>query len=250
MNVFSLLLFLIFNLLAHADEYVWIKSKNDFFSGNCYQVPSKDNPNYRMKVPSNLCQPKESEFVFLKEKGNCYEIDSKTKGAYYTRSTSISECLPEKTKYIYTTFLGRSGCYQVDATTHGEQYFKKTSVKKCKNPTEQYFFKWDSYKKKGKCFIRPTPGELVQVDTEECRTENTIFKFIKTHSTGGVCFEVDTKGANYYSHVVKIERCLPTSSVYLVFTPKDKTDSICLQVDEETQGEKYINKVKPKLCAK
>lgn len=73
--------------------------RKDDTSGLCVEEDINDERYYSNKVKTINCKPAETIFVFYKEKskkqGQCFEIDTETKGNLYINLVEISECAPE-----------------------------------------------------------------------------------------------------------------------------------------------------------
>ncbi|MBD67123.1 MAG: hypothetical protein CME62_18120 [Halobacteriovoraceae bacterium] len=233
-----------------AAEYQWIRSKNNYFSGDCYQIEKKDSQQIKLKVKIEKCRPQLTEYVFLKEKGNCYEIDSKTKGQTFTRRVSKKLCRSEDTIYLMGQFGKQKGCFEVDSETNGEKFYKKTSLENCKENTEETFFSYDEKIQEGKCFVKDQNDKFLEVKTHLCKTPNTETLFEKQNLIEGKCFIQDVRGAKYYRHETKIENCKPQKTDYIIISPPNKPSAQCFEVDTETNGEKFIQKVRNKFCEK
>lgn len=78
--------------------YFYFKRKNET-SGDCIEEDSNDPKAYSNETKIENCRPSETEFIFYtpprKKRGNCYELDSKTKGNEYINIVEPENCAPK-----------------------------------------------------------------------------------------------------------------------------------------------------------
>lgn len=80
-------------------EYQYHFIRKDSISGTCIEEDINDERYYSNKTNIENCKPKETFFVFYipknKKQGQCFEIDTETKGSLYINMVDDSECAPE-----------------------------------------------------------------------------------------------------------------------------------------------------------
>lgn len=258
--VLTFIFYLFFALsysIAQSTSYIWEPDNKKADKGYCYKIDNATSGiNFKAKADLEKCRPELTNYMFVSKKSNCYEVDSKTNGKKYIKKVKIKNCLPDKTVKEILLINGKTACYEVDEKTKGQYYHKKIKNKECKNnivtigPTN-FFWKYKS-PGLGECFkeIKSNGKELkFKVKAEECRPKNFQFRFIRKNDTSGTCVEEDTNDQRYYSNKTLIENCKPAETVYVFYTPKNKKQGQCFEIDIETKGNLYINVVDDSECA-
>jgi hypothetical protein len=243
------------SLYSQSVNYIWVGDKRGPYKGECYKVDAETGgKSFKAKVKNVECKPNKTDYLFVSSKSRCYEIDSETNGKQYVHKIDVKLCKPEKTIIAMYQINGKSGCYIMDKKTKGEYFHKKLLDKKCISSKEnKYSFSWE-YKERGKgiCYkVSSSLGKEVKQKTknEDCKTSKTFFLFKKTRETSGICIEEDAEDPIYYSTKVKVERCKPSETVFVFHTPKRSKTGKCFEIDLETKGKDYINKVDTDLCS-
>lgn len=70
--------------------------RKDSFKGDCYEQDIDDSRKYSIKVRSEKCKTEKTIFIFYQneenKKGECYELDEKTKGNNYLATVPFKFC--------------------------------------------------------------------------------------------------------------------------------------------------------------
>lgn len=224
--------------------------------GYCYEV---DEATYgeKFKAKANLekCRPNKTAYMFVYDTGKCYEVDDQTSGKEYIKKVKLHKCRPDKVVIELVNIKGEVGCYQVDTKTKGQYYYKKEKKSECSTelaPGETATYYWD-YKKPGigTCYKGVNlNGEVnkVIVEDTECRPKDFVYRFIRKNETSGTCIEQDPNNEKAYSLKTKITNCKPKDTVFVFYTPPNKKYGYCYEIDSETKGNLYINKVDNSEC--
>jgi hypothetical protein len=246
-------------LPAQSTRFVWLqKMPGNLESGNCYEINNslelsdyvgKAIFKYVKKVSRQKCLPNgKTSYIFAPLKGRCFEGDTKTLGKNYFSYVNISLCKPEKIEYEISSRSGKPKCYEVDAVTKGQQYYRAVKVNFCNNNNTQYtWVKRDNIS--GKCYsVNPETKEKVLVKRNVCRPDQLSFTFIRTGQFKGYCVEQSLNTQNDYSYKSKIENCKPKNTAYFFYKEPGKMSGRCYELDNETNGNNYLNKVDDQNC--
>ena len=235
-----------FPILAMGETMFQISKDNDRFS--CYEVDTQTRgKKYIKEVKVEKCRPANTEFVFDPLKGKCFERDIATQGKMYFAKTKRVNCKPDSVIYRKKSINDKYGCYQVDIETEGKAYFKKVSEKKCTEDKGVYFWK-QTESLKGECYVQD--GEkYLKVVKRLCRPDKTKFMFKKKDFKSGKCYEIHIDGPEKFIIPANIRECRPSSTAFIFYADKEG-NSLCIEVDSETDGQKYSAKVPTENCKK
>ena len=256
-NILKTIIYL-YPLLAFPSSlnYRWIHlDKTRLDRGKCFEVdPSleinnlkeEEITNYFKRVKTELCRPKELLIFFNTEDGKCYQGDKKTNGRDFIEKIKIELCKSENVQFEYKDINGKIGCYEVDSETLGKNYFKKVKSNNCIN--EKSKFTWERQSlTRGTCYD-VSSGSKIKVKHTQCRPDNPIYTFIKKDFFNGDCIEHAGNELDPYSKKVKNSKCKPKKTTYFFYKKPGRTSGRCYEVDEQTRGEKYINKTDLSDC--
>jgi hypothetical protein len=254
---FPYLLFFLITFSAQASTiFVWQGDPNKPTKGYCYEV-DEETYGKKLKAKASLekCKPEKTAFLFVYDSGKCYEVDDKTTGKEYIKKTRLHKCRPNKVTTKLASINGEVDCYEVDVKTEGQHYYKKVKKEDCASDlktsgvtTYYWSFKNPGY---GTCYKEVNlNGESLKVDVEDtqCRPKNFIYRFIRKNETSGMCVEQDPDNERAYSLKTEITNCKPKDTVFVFYTPENKKYGHCYEIDSETKGNLYINKVDNSEC--
>ena len=270
MTLFLLLICLLpSGLWAQQLKYVLERSGDTRFPDKCFEVDATTNgKKYKAEVELNKCQgreqvPSKTMYIFIQYdspallsgagvKGQCYEVDSATRGKKFKSSVDQTKCKPAKTqvKWIKGSL---EGCYRV-----GEGNWKeRVDEKNCATKETKFLFiiqKSIYTDLQGDCFIvdKETSGDKYKVKAkpESCRPKNVSYKWMPRKDFPG-CFEI---GQNGWFNKVGNKLCKPKDTTFKFI--KEKRELFigrgflgeCFEVDVKTLGNKYKNKVEQEKC--
>lgn len=250
-----LLLFSLCALLtAHSTQaqtsFKWIKQSEDIYSANCYEVDVETGgEKYMNKVKAPNCRPKEWIHVFDLKKGECFQADAQTTGDNYYSKVDKKFCRPKETKTAILKINGRAGCFEVDAKTQGKLFYERLSSRKCAEAGFQnYWNPKDEWS--GVCYRVSMLDESARTKTrdEECKPEQTVFRFRRTSPFSGSCYETHAQDPKRYASKTKTENCRPAETIFIFYRPEGRPQGKCYELDEQTKGDHYLKKVRNEDC--
>ena len=247
--------------LSYAKSYQWIHlDKTRLDRAKCFEVSEdidiknlkeSEITEYFKRVDAKNCRPEKVVTLFNGGDGNCYSADQETNGKKFLEKIKTEDCRPEKYEFKHMTINDKTKCFEIDSKTQGEYYYKPTKSENCVGSKSA--FVWEPRDlKKGTCFdISSGIEKKFKVKDKFCRPDEVVFTFVK----GDKFFLVtaSNKAINPddpYSKKVKEENCRPKETSYFFYKEPGKTYGKCYEVDSETNGEKFIQKVESKLCQK
>lgn len=250
MKLFAL--FLIFyssySLAELNTSYKWIKSSEKLTSGKCFEVDTETSgEKYIKKVTKKKCKPAETNFVFLAQTGKCYELDIITGGEKYIVDANLLHCHPAKTTYYKGIINNKYSCFRVDSKTKGQMFYERVKDEHCNGLEEEFFWKAKS-KTSGDCYVKGTGNQVKKVSSEKCLPKKTVFTFYRVGPKKGECHQQDASNPLLYTKKSNIQKCKPQYTIFIFLKDKNKMSGKCFELDEETKGDVYLNRVKPELC--
>lgn len=236
-----------FSANALETGYKWLNPKAELETGECFEYDLKTNgKQFFNRVSKKFCRTAEVEYFFHPKKGTCYEIDIPSGGKNYLFKVPIKKCRPPKTTYKVKTINGIHDCFEIDSKTRGEKYFQKRPKELCGKSGRTYLWKMRG-DLAGDCYIKPEDSPI-KVSSEFCRPEKPDFKFVKTGTFKGDCYEVHPEGPQYYIKKTTVPKCRPQQTRFAFIQNPTTGKGQCFEIDSESSGEKYLKKVNTKLC--
>lgn len=251
---YLIIIIAIFSSVSFAQQktfYTWINEQGKINTGKCLELDVETKgKKYSNKVKNPFCRPKDTDFLFDFTSGECVQVDSKTSGENYISQVDLQYCRTSKTSYFLGLMGKTYGCFEIDSATQGKNYYKKVSNTKCSSDSSSIELFWKSRDgSSGDCFTKPINGnKMVRVSRKKCKPEKTVFKFVRSGSTKGDCFEQDQKDSLLYSVIVNIDNCRPENTVFVFLPDGDGIGGQCYEIDVATKGDLYIKKVKSNFC--
>ncbi len=178
-------------------------------------------------------------------KGQCYEIDQKTRGERFNTKVYTSRCRPKKPGYKWIPDpSGMSGkCYEVHPETGAQGFSYKVSTSEC-IPENAEFLLAD-----GQCFAKGIMKDgtefLSKTIMDDCRPQKMTYEFtFDPKMMRGTCIGKDSTGASEYVRRVELTRCKPKLTTYVYDESKNK----CYEVDAANGPEGYLNTASISKC--
>jgi hypothetical protein len=239
-------------------QLMWVQTKEK--SGECY-LTSKINSSYREKVTPSQCYDlykTETQFIVASPiRGECFLIDSETKGSKLRQFVGSDKCEPKGLQTKLISYQDRPYCIQIDLKDLGSGFRKTVPLKKCYEGLGD--FTWvlsDSDPLKGVCYEKVALADEYQyhlTKKEKCRPEETIYKWqveSKEKVLLGKCYEIaKDKGNQDFVMMVARKFCKPkTPLVVRYFHPEEYERGGCYMVDKETLGGLYSVRTDVKKC--
>jgi hypothetical protein len=225
-------------------------------TGHCYDVAKnleidhlvKDQiENYVKKVKDENCRPKKVGVGFNNRLGKCYEVDVETKGEKFYSETDLEKCRTTNLKYAQIIVGDKTRCCEVDAETGGKIYFKKVAENFCITQDSRY--EWVAKSEtSGQCFMIKEGQAHLKVKKNLCRPDQPVYKFVRTGPFGGYCLEQSSDPDYPYSTRVKTDFCRVPGTSFFFYKASGRKSGNCYEVDNETRGDKYVNRVKAEFC--
>jgi hypothetical protein len=187
-------------------------------------------------------------------KGQCFEIDRRTKGIEYKVPKSDFFCeklFPEKTTYFKPNKTGQGGeCYEVDAQTKGHRYSQRKPYDFCK-PTKTSF-QWIE----NRCFEMGQREDGHQyrqsVASERC-LENVATKnlwVMNKNGLSGSCYRIDsaTSGRNV-REMISTNECKPQQTINVwLQDQQNPTRGRCYTLDAQKGPEGFVTTTTDSDC--
>lgn len=227
-----------------------------FIDGKCKEKSlGPEGQEVILDTSMNNCKPNETTYNFefkSQYDGNCYEVDSLTKGEQYKARVDNRFCRPGKTLTFYVPSIRQ--CVEIDEETRGQKFAVRAREADC----EEYVStpKWVSDAKNiylGKCVMnlkRPT-GDIVEdkVLDEKCEPKETRYDWVQDEDYNGKCYKVEAKGGpGLYSHPVQDRDCYPNPKELVYRQDPKSFVGLCLIVDSATKGERFKLQVNARRC--
>lgn len=214
----------------------------------CFERDSETNGSlYSNKVAPEKCKPANTIYLFNYDSGDCFEADEQTAGKSFFEKVRTSQCRPKIVDYILGEIKSTSGCFEIDKKSAGRKYYKKVQDKLCHKTVKEYFWK-PKGELEGICIVKGINNKLIEVKDSLCKPDKVKFYFKRTQPYKGECYEQHPENMKYYSVKTKVVDCKPLKTYY-AFRKKDKSlQGECYEVDNETNGDLYIDKVSTELC--
>ncbi len=178
-------------------------------------------------------------------KGECYEIDQKTRGEKFNTKVYTSRCRPKKPGFKWVPGAdGMSGtCYEVDPSSGAQGFSYKVSARECIPDNAEFILV------EGQCYAKGIMKDGTEILTktilDDCKPKNIEYEFkFDAKQMRGDCIGKDPSGASSYVRRVELSRCRPKQTTYLYDDARNK----CYEVDPVSGPEGYFNNAALTRC--
>lgn len=220
--------------------------------GSCYLLGQFETTPFVKKVNFDFCKSSQIEMKFVLGpsgiRGQCFEID---KVNNLSKPTSLSECRPDKTQFIWNSERGR--CFEIPEDGNIENYIATASKNKCRPDASNLIYQWvqseDPY-----CLEMSkdlsTNRFQNKVNDELCLKDIKMdYRFIKVSPIAGQCFQIDqeTQGKKV-TKKTGLDQCKDRVEELEIIPLTYNKKSYCIEIDKKNKESGYRRSISKKYC--
>ncbi|OUR96853.1 hypothetical protein A9Q84_10980 [Halobacteriovorax marinus] len=140
-------------------------------------------------------------------------------------------------------------CYEVDRDTGGSNYSRITSARNCSSKKASYIWK-QTGEIQGECYEHSGESYKVKVEKSKCAFGGILHHFLPRKSGwGGRCYAIaEDGGPAAYIESVKIEKCKPENTTFILNQARGNLQGECFEVDADSGRGSYSKSVKRDKC--